>query len=150
MNVGDVFCQDLSSVSGHMTIKTVIRLMLLTRSPALPIVNQDNQYVGCIEISDIIDACIPAYMKSFIRTGFLPDIDTFYQNLSKLQDKQVVEYMPKDYPRLRPEDNIHFAADLLEKTRRQVIPVVEKDRLLGTLSRLEIISAILKNELTPF
>lgn len=146
MNVRDVFCQDLSSVSGHMTIKTVIRLMLLTRNPAMPIVNQDNQYVGCIEISDIIDACIPTYMKSFARTGFLPDIDTFYQNLSNLQDKQVVEYMPKDYPRLRPEDKIHFAADLLEKTKRQVIPVVEEDRLLGTLSRLEIISAILKNE----
>ena len=144
MKVEEIFSPDISSVSEHMTVRTAIRLMLFSHSYAIPIVNEENLYIGCISISDIIDASIPFYMKSMIKTGFLPDIDKFYENLSVIQGKKVSEYIPGSYPQLHPEDSINYAADLLEKSKRQVIPVVENGQLLGTLSRLEIVSAVLK------
>ena len=148
MKVRDILCPDISSVSEHMTIRTVIRLMLLSRSYAIPIVNTDNQYIGCIDISDIIDACVPVYMKNLSRTGFLPDIARFYDNLAAIQGKEVGRFLPRDYPAVNPEDTINYAADLLEKSKRQMLPVIERGQLLGTLSRLEIVAAILKTE-TP-
>lgn len=150
MKVRDIYCPDISSVSEHMTIRTVIRLMLLSRSYAIPIVNTDNQYISCIDISDIIDACVPVYMKSLLRTGFLPDIARFYDNLAAIQGKKVGHYLPQDYPTVNPEDTINYAADLLEKSKRQMLPVVDGTQLLGTLSRLEIVAAILKEEITSF
>jgi predicted transcriptional regulator len=148
MKVKDIFCPDLSSVSEHMTIRTVIRLMLLSRSYAIPIVSEENKYISCIDISDIIEACVPFYMKSILSPGVLPDIEKFYENLNAIQGRKVSDFIPKKYPRLQPEDSINFAADLLEKSKRQVIPVVENDQLVGTLSRLEIVSAILTTELS--
>lgn len=144
MRVRDLYCPDLASVSPHMSIRTVIRVMLLSRSFAIPVVSDANEYLNCIDISDIIEACVPLYMKSILRPGFLPDISKFYDNLTAIQDKPVAEYLPRNYPTLGPEDTINYAADLLEKSKRQVIPVVERGQLLGTLSRLEIIAAVLK------
>ncbi|MDY6850109.1 MAG: CBS domain-containing protein [Thermodesulfobacteriota bacterium] len=144
MKVRNVFCRDISSVSERMSLGSVIRLMLLSRTVAMPVVNLDNRYLGCIEIADIIDACVPHYMKSLRRTGFLPEIERFYENLEKIQDRRVADYLPSDYPSLHPDDAINVAADLLEKSRRQVLPVVEDALLLGTLSRLDIVSAVLK------
>jgi|SaaInlStandDraft_3_1057020.scaffolds.fasta_scaffold102420_2 CBS domain-containing protein len=146
MIVRDIACNDISSVSEHMTIRTVIRLMSLSRYYAIPIVNEENKYITCISISDIIDVCVPSYMKSLLNPAFLPDVDKFYENLATIQNKKVLEYMPKDYPTLHPGDSLNFAADLLEKSKRRVIPVVEDGLLLGTMSRLEILSVILSKQ----
>lgn len=144
MKVRDVFCRDISSVSERMSLRSVIRLMLLSRMMAMPVVSRENQYLGCIEISDIMDACVPHYMKSLRRTGFLPDIERFYENLQSIQERRVADYLPRDYPSVHPDDAINVAADLLEKSQRQVLPVVDDALLLGTLSRLDIVSAVLK------
>jgi CBS domain-containing protein len=144
MKVRDVFCRDITSVSERMSLRSVIRLMLLSHTVAMPVVNLENRYLGCIEIADIMDACVPHYMKSLQRTGFMPDIERFYENLQNIQERRVADYLPRDYPSLHPDDAINVAADLLEKSRRQVLPVVEDELLLGTLSRLDIVSAVLK------
>lgn len=144
MKVGDVFCRDISSVSERMSLRSVIRLMLLSRTVAMPVVSRENRYLGCIEIDDIIDACVPQYMKSLLRTGFLPEIERFYENLQNIQERRVADYLPRDYPSVHPDDAINVAADLLEKSRRQVLPVVDDTLLLGTLSRLDIVSAVLR------
>jgi Mg/Co/Ni transporter MgtE len=147
MKIKDILCNDISSVSKIMTIRTVIRLMTLSRFYAIPIVDEHNKYISCIDISDIIDACIPSYMKSLVSTAILPDIGKFYENLEEIQDNKVKDFMPKKYPTLHPHDSLHFAADLLEKTQRRVIPVVTKNKqLVGTISRLELISVILKKQ----
>ncbi|MFC1770444.1 HPP family protein [Candidatus Margulisiibacteriota bacterium] len=144
MKVRNILCNDISSVSPHMTIRTVIRFMSLSRYYAIPIVNEENAYVSCISISDIIDVCVPSYMKSLLNPAFLPDVDKFYDNLQKMQDRKVADYMPKKYPTLHPGDSVNYAADQLERSTRRVIPVVENKQLLGTVSRLEIIAVILK------
>lgn len=144
MKVQDVYYADITSSSEETPIKNVIRAMMLTRFFAMPIVNQDNYYVGCIDISDIISSCIPHYVKALTTSAYLPDVTKFYENLKKIQDKQIKEFMPKQYPTLKLTDSLQYAADLLERSNRRTLPVVENRTLVGILTRLELISVLLK------
>jgi CBS domain-containing protein len=146
MIVKDVYLRDVTSVSLNSNIKSVIKLFNLTRYYALPITNVDNEYIGCIDISDIIDSCVPKYMKDLSSSAFLPDVDMFYNRLNNVKDMLVKDLIKDDYPTLREEDSVSYAADLLEKFNRRTLPVLDGKKLLGILTRLEIISVLIKKE----
>lgn len=142
MKVRDVFCHDITSLSENMTVHMLLRTMALTRNHAVPIVSKDNRYYGCIDLSDIIDACLPDYMKGLTTSVFLPT--KFYDNLKNIQNKKISEFIDKSYPTVSPDDSLNYVATIFEKTKRRTLPVVEKDTLVGILTRLELLTVVLK------
>lgn len=146
MKVADIYCHDITSASEYMKIRTVIRMMMLSRYNAIPVVNIKNDYIGCIDICDIIDNCIPQYMKSLTNSAFLPDTDVFYNNLEKILDDKIKDYLPDKYPTVEPNDTLSYAADLLMRSGRPSLPVVENHKLKGFLSRLEILTYKLRKK----
>jgi CBS domain-containing protein len=143
MKVRDVFCHDITSLSENMTVHMLLRTMSLTRNHAVPIVSKNNRYYGCIDISDVIDACLPDYMRGLTTSVFLPT--KFYDNLKSIQNRKIAEYVDKSYPIVSPDDSLNYVAAIFEKTKRRTLPVVEKDTLVGILTRLELLTVVLKD-----
>lgn len=125
MKVKQIFFNDITSISANTTIRRLIKMMILNRISCMPIVDELNKYLGGICDSVIIDASIPEYMKELNNTSFLPDIDNINENMKKILDRPVSEFMVKEYPTIKPDDSASYAADLMDKTGRTVLHVVD-------------------------
>jgi len=51
--------------------------------------------------------------------------------------------MSADYPTVQSTDPVMYAIDLMNKTNRDVLPVVDNNRLQGLISRLEVLAVTL-------
>ena len=120
--------------------------MIFSRLSCITVVNEYNEYIACISESEIIEACIPAYMKIMDNTAFLPQIDKMSEQLKTILDKPVSEFMDREYPVIKPQDTVIYVADIMNKTSRSILPVVADKRLLGTISRIDLLSIALKEK----
>jgi len=144
MLVRDILYKDLISVSEHTTIRNLLRLLILNRISIVPVVNQLDEYLGCVSDKVILDMAMPKYMESMNNTSFLPDIDLIHDNLKNILDRQVHEVMPKDYPTVKLSDNVTYVADIMNKSGVREVPVVEGAMLIGKVHRIDILASCLK------
>ncbi len=139
MKVGDHLFRDLTAVFAGDSVRSLITVMSLTHLTAVPVVNEKNEYVGCVAEVDIVRACMPDYVGRLTSSAFLPESDRWRRNLQRLVDCAVSEIMPPDYPSVHPDDTVSHAADLMSRTGRSVLPVVEATRLIGRLGRMDLL-----------
>jgi len=143
--VNDYIYKDISSVNENSTIYRVIRYMKLHRISAVPVVNQLGEYIGCISEDDILKASVPEYMKSIYNTSFMADLDRITAHLKDIIDEKAINFIDKKYPSVSPNDSMSYAADLLYRSRRPMLPVIEGKMLLGLITRIEILSVSLNS-----
>ncbi len=141
--VRDFIYRDITCVCEKSTLSRVINTMKLHRLSVLPVVNKLGDYVGCISEQGILNAAIPDYMKSITNTSFMAGLDQVTIHLKKKLDTSADLFLDKDYPYVSPEDSMSYAADLLYRMNGTILPVVEDGRLIGLITRIEILSVSL-------
>lgn len=138
--VKDYIYKDISCVDEKSSLRRVINTMKLHRLSVVPVVNKLGEYVGCISEQDILNAAIPPYMKSMPDTSFMARLDQITIHLQNKLDKDVVLFIDTKYPSVALNDSMSYAADLLYRLNGTILPVVEGKRLIGLLTRIEILS----------
>lgn len=146
MLIRDCTYKDITSVTENATLRRVIKTMILHRICALPVINHLGEYIGCISEQDILNASMPEYMKSIYNTSFMANLDHVTGHLEKILDETAITFTDDKYPSVSPLDSVSFAADLLYRTQRTILPVVSDKMLLGLISRIDILSATLKEQ----
>ena len=132
--------KDITCVNENSSLRRVINTMKLHRLSALPVVNKLGEYVGCISEQDILNAAIPAYMKTMYDTSFMAGLDQITIHLKSKLDHKIVDFIDAKYPCVEPRDTMSYAADLLHRQKGTILPVVEGKTLVGLLTRIEILS----------
>jgi len=64
------------------------------------------------------------------------------KHLEKMSKIQVKDFMTRDVISISPDENILEAANLLEENRIDRLPVIKKGRLVGIISRCDLIKAL--------
>lgn len=144
--VKDNIYKDISCVCEFSSLRQVIRIMKLHRIPAVPVVNQLGEYLGCISEREILSVAVPEYMKSMYNTSFMHNLDQIINHLSGILDEQAINFLEKNYPYVSPDDSMSYAADLLYRSQRTILPVVDGKILAGWISRIEILSVSLDEQ----
>lgn len=146
-HVKDYIYHDISSVNENSTIRRVINTMKLNRTTALPVVDHLGHFVGCISERDILKASVPSYMKKIYNTAFMANLDQITLQLSSILDEKAIKFVDRDLPTLSPSDSMSYAADLLYRSQRMKLPVIENKQLVGFISRIDILVASSENDL---
>lgn len=141
--VKDFIYRDILSVNENSDLRRVIITMKRHRVCAIPVVNQLGEYVGCISEQDILNASIPQYMKSMYNTSFMADLDHIIGHLHDLLDEKAIKFTDSSYPTVTPNDSMSYAADLLFRSKKTALPVLEGKMLIGLLTRIEILTVSL-------
>lgn len=144
--VKDYIFLDISCVSEISTLRRAIKTMRLNRISAIPVLSQLGEYIGCITEQNILDAAVPAYMKSIYNTSFMADLDQITVHLQSILNEPAINFIDSNYPWVTPEDSMSYAADLLYRTKGTVIPVLENKMLVGLISTIDILSVSLDDE----
>ena len=148
MKVSDVMVYDISAVFEDETVERVVDIMSKQLVSGVPVVDEDMRVVGFITENDIMKASIPSYFALLQTASFLPDANQFVKNMARIRGHKVSEYMSKPPITIRPDAPLIHAADLMMRHNIKTIPVVdEEDRLIGIITKIDILKAALEGEL---
>ncbi len=135
--------RDTTSVNDTATLGRVIKMMKLHRLNAVPVVDQKGAFIGCVTAQDVLNASIPEYMKSISNTSFMASVDQITLHLHSLLQDPVLKYIDKACTCVAPDDTMSYAADLLYRNKRTILPVVDQGMHVGWISKIDILSVSL-------
>ena len=127
LTVADIMTSQLVIFTPEQSIHEVMRAFIKHRISGGPVVDESGKLVGVISEADC--------MKEIS--------DSRYFNLPIL-DKSVAHFMTKEVDTIDANTNVFDAASLFSKSSRRRYPVMENNRLVGQVSRKDIVIAALE------
>lgn len=144
MNKKPVFVTESAS------IREVGQLLVDNRASGLPIVSKTGNVVGFISDGDIMNYIGRAdnILDSTYMVYQVPDLETFSQRVCDLIDMNVMKIATKHVVSLNADTSLEDACRLLSEKRIKIVPVVQDEKLVGSLSRADIVRATMANLVT--
>ncbi len=143
LRVGDVMETDWPTLGPQSTVEEAIKLFAEERVSGAPVV-EDGQLVGIITEGDLIfqDADVKAPGFLDILGGIVPlgDTDEYRREALKSAGVTVGEVMTDDPVTVTPEATLAETATIMADRRKKILPVVEGGRLVGVITRMDILT----------
>lgn len=146
MRIKDIMNDQLVTVRLDDTIAQVADLMKKHSSIFLPVVDDQDKYLGKIDILDVIKIIYPDYMNLLLDVSFMSNLRGFedYQEEEKVRTvAQLYSKAPKKV--INQEEYAVEAGYILEKNRWHHITVVDNDnKVVSVFSTRTILNHILR------
>jgi CBS domain-containing protein len=143
LRVGDIMETDWPTLGPESTVEEAIKLFAEERISGAPVV-EDGRLVGIITEGDLIfqDADVKAPGFLDILGGIVPlgDTDEYRREVLKSAGVTVGEVMTDDPVTIIPEATLAETATIMADRRKKILPVVEGERLVGVITRMDILT----------
>jgi len=150
--VADIMERDPVTVTPEDTVETLLRTLREHELPGVPVVNGGGRCVGIVTESDLVlvdeeeDLRLPLHIDLFGGTIFLGRLKPFEDRVKKAIASTVADMMTEDPTTVAPDTDVHEAARLIAEHRHNRLPVVEHGRLVGVVTRLDVLEALVSPE----
>lgn len=150
--VADIMERDPVTVTPEDTVETLLRTLREHELPGVPVVNGGGRCVGIVTESDLVlvdeeeDLRLPLHIDLFGGTIFLGRLKPFEDRVKKAIASTVADMMTEDPTTVAPDTDLHAAARLIAEHRHNRLPVVEHGRLVGVVTRLDVLEALVAPE----
>jgi predicted transcriptional regulator len=125
--VRDIMCHKLVVFRPENTIHEVMEAFIKHRISGGPVVDASGELIGIISEADC--------MRQIS--------DSRYFNMPIL-NRAIENYMSKEVETIDSSKSVFEAASLFTKNKRRRLPVIENQRLVGQISRKDVVIAALK------
>lgn len=143
LRVGEVMETEWPTLGHESTVEEAIKLFAEARISGAPVVEGDR-LVGIITEGDLIfqDAEVKAPGFLDILGGIVPlgNIEEYRREALKSAGVTVGEVMTDDPVTVAPEATLAETATLMAERRKKILPVVEGERLIGVITRMDILT----------
>ena len=129
-------------------VEEVIALLRENELPGVPVVDGDGNCVGIVTEADLVlpddqgDLHIPHYVNLFGGTVFLEPLSRFEDRLRKAFASNAGDMMTRDPDTVAPDTTVRAAARLIHESGHNRLPVVEDGRLVGVVTRVDVLGAL--------
>jgi CBS domain-containing protein len=141
MRVEEIMTRDVITVGPETSIHGAARLMVDHAVSGLPVVDDSGALVGMLSEGDLILRQKPRARESWWRL-FFADGERLAREYQKAVGTTVAEVMTRPVISVSPDLPIESAAAVLDRHRIRRVPVVSEGRLLGILSRGDLIKGL--------
>jgi CBS domain-containing protein len=148
--VRDVMDPDPITVRPDDSIETVVRTLREQELPGVPVVEEDGRCAGIVTEADLVlpdeqgDLHLPHYIDLFGATVFIEPLGRFEQRLRKAFASTARDMMSTDLVTVAPDTTVEEAARLVHERGHNRLPVVEGDRLVGVVTRVDLLGALVR------
>ncbi len=122
----EIMTDDVVTIQPESSIQEAIELLLLQRISGLPVTDNEGKLIGIV--------------TEFALLAIAYD--------DKIRNEKVAQHMTTEVLTVEADDSINKVADLCIVHRVRRVPVVENGRLIGLISRRDVLKA-LNNAQTP-
>lgn len=132
------------SVSPRTPAKDALKLMLKSKVPGIPVVEEGGELVGFITDGNLLASALPKYLTFMEDLSFVSESgDGWIHYLSEAAERPVGEMM------LREVAQVELGTSELEAARKMVaegvssVVITEGGRMVGIVNRLDLYAAII-------
>ena len=146
--VADIMDRDPVTVAPEATVEEVVRVLKANDLTGVPVVNEGGRCVGIITEEDLVladeegDLHIPHYIELMGGVVFLEPLRRFEERLRKAVAASAQDMMTEDPVTVGPTASVQEAARLISDRGHNRIPVVEHGRLVGLVTRVDVLQAL--------
>lgn len=146
--VSDIMETDVPTVREEDPVEDVVRLLRAHDLPGVPVVNEGGRCVGIVTEADLVisdeegDLHLPHYIELFGGVVYLEPLRRFEDRLRKAFASKVGEMMTADPVTIAPDATVEEAARMIASERHNRLPVVEHGRLVGVVTRVDVLGAL--------
>ncbi|SET07094.1 CBS domain-containing protein [Natronincola peptidivorans] len=141
----DIMTKEVIAVKKDDTVERVIEILLEHNISGLPVVDEENRVIGIISEGDLIYRSkklhIPAYFTLLDSYIFLENPKNLEMQIKKMAGYRVGEVMTDQVITVEEEETIEEIATIMSEKHVNRVPVVKNKKLMGIISRRDIIRA---------
>ena len=143
LRVAEIMQQGWPTLGPDATVEEAIKLFAESRISGAPVVSE-GRLIGIVTEGDLIfrDAEIKAPGFLNLLGGIIPlgDTEEYRKEALKSAGVTVDEVMTGDVTTVGPDATLAETATLMAEERKKILPVVEGDRLVGVVTRMDILT----------
>jgi CBS domain-containing protein len=143
MKVGDVMTRRVISVAPDGSIRDAVQLMLQNRISGLPVVDPAGHLVGMVTEGDFLRRSETGTQRKRPRwLEFITGSGSLAGEYVRTHGRRIDEVMTVDPVTISEDADLDQVVQLMEKHRIKRLPVVRDDRLIGIVSRANLLHAL--------
>jgi CBS domain-containing protein len=152
LTVREIMDADPVTVGPTDDVETVVRLLRRHELPGVPVVNEGGRCVGIVTEADLVladeqgDLHLPHYIELFGGVVFLEPLHRFEERLKKAFASTVADLMTEDPVTVEPDASVAEAGRVIVHRGHNRLPVVEHGRLVGVVTRVDVLEALTRDE----
>lgn len=143
MNAAEIMSRNVVTIRRDAGLRDAIRLMLDHAISGLPVVDAGGKLVGIVTEGDLLrrvetqtEKQRPRWLEILMGPGRLSS------EYVRTHGRKIGEIMSREVFAVRPDEPLDRVVALMEQHRVKRIPVVDGDRLVGILSRADLLRAL--------
>jgi len=148
LTVGEIMETDVPRVESTDSVERVLQVLREHELPGVPVTNEGGRLVGIITEEDLVlsgeneDLHLPHYFQLFGGFVFLESLGHFEERLRKAVASTAADLMTEHPVTIEPSASVDEAARLIARKKHNRLPVVEHGRLVGVVTRLDVLEAL--------
>ena len=142
MKVSEFMRVDVVTARPDMNVADVASQMIRSHVSGMPVVDGANKIIGVVTEGDLLrraesgtERHRPRWLQIYIGSAGLAD------EYVKSHALKVKDVMTADVVAINSDDTLDAAVDLMEKRRIKRLPVIKDGKLIGILSRADVLAA---------
>ena len=141
--IADLVHRDAPILRDDTPIADAVRAVLDAGLPALPVVNDRAKLCGIFGEREFMGALFPGYVNELRHAGFVPrSIESVLEKRASCRQEPVRKHMNTEHVDVPPDFADVQLAETFLHHRVLVVPVTEKGRVLGVITRAEFFAAL--------
>lgn len=143
MKAADVMVRNVITIAPNATVGEVADLLLTHRISAMPVVDGNGTMVGIISEGDLLRRAEAGteFRRSHWLEWMMPG-QTLAAEFVKSHARRVSDVMTRRVISVTPNTPLNEVATVLEKNGIKRVPIVENGKLVGILSRANLVQAL--------
>jgi len=146
LKVKDIMTKDVVTVTKETTVMELAGLFANRHLSSLPVLDPNGDLIGIVTETDLVEQDknlhIPTVISIFDWVIYLESDKKFEKELKKMTGRTVGDIYSDNVVTVSPETSIADVADLLSSRKINALPVVEGKKLVGIVSRIDLIRSM--------
>lgn len=146
LKVREIMTTNVITVKPEATVGDLADILAKNKISGVPVVDDQGRVLGMVSEADIIlqdvDLHFPYYIQFLESVIYLQSIHKFEERFRKAFGSKVTEVMSDEVVSVSPDATVREVATLMADRNVNRLPVTEDERLVGIVTRGDIVRAI--------
>lgn len=147
MKAKDIMRKEVITVKQSATIEEIAKVLIDNGISGAPVVDEQGKLVGIVSEKDILhketNPRLPNFISILGAIIYYNGVERFNEDFKKLMARQASDIMTAKVVTTSENVEINEVADLMIKHNVKRVPVVAGDKIVGIISRADIIKTLL-------
>ena len=150
MTASDIMAKDVLTVRPDASVREIAEILLARRISALPVVDEANNLLGIISEADLIHRAEVGTERPYSWwVEFLTGREDLAQDFIKAHARRAADLMTRKVVTVTAGTPLREIVGLLERHGIKRVPVVDNGKVIGIVSRANLVQALLQSQQIP-